>query len=172
MSLKAKPAGFGSANMPTMRSTRLDVAVVDPRICLAHSGLSVSSSKVADRAQVQEPRNVVVAGHAELARAQDVSRRQILQPAVGPLELLQPAGKLCSVSCAGVGNAERVEEVSHRDVSDHGPRRAAGRDPVEVLFHHRPVVVRGARKHVVVRQERVHAVDGDELLGQRSTGTP
>ena len=114
---------------------------------------------------MQQLAECVVAGHAELARAQDVCRRQVLQPPVRPLELLQTAGEVVQRDGAGMGDAEGVEEVGQRYLAQHlqgGPLAT----PLEVAFQQEPVIG-GRAEGVVVRHERVHAVDGDELLGQR-----
>ena len=116
------------------------------------------------RLQVQEPPELVVARHAALTHAQHVDRRQVDERAVGLVEVLQVLREVVQRDRARVHRPERVERVGHRHL----------RQPFAHVQHadlgqrallQQPVVVERAEAEVVGDQ-RVHAVDGDELLGQ------
>ena len=107
-----------------------------------------------------------VAGHAELAHAHDVGGRQIDDLAVGAGEVLQELRVVVQLERAGIQRAERVDQVLDRTSP------AAARCRVRsVTWSKRALldqaVVRGAAEAVVVADQRVHAVDGDELFGER-----
>ena len=118
-----------------------------------------------ERLQVQQPAELVVARHAALARAQDVDRGEVDERSVGPVEVLEEARVVVQRDRARMRRAERVEEVGHRHLVEplaHVQRAELGQ---RALLQHRVVGERA--EAVVVRDQRVHAVDGDELLGER-----
>ena len=86
--------------------------------------------------------------------------------AVVAAEALQEPRVVVQGDRAGVGGAERVEQVGDAVSLEHAARPQAGQ--IEELL---PVVRASGRaierRSTVVGHQRVHAVDGDELLGDR-----
>ena len=91
VSLKPNPAG-AARRRARHQVDLLDVAVVDLLDLLAHAGLSVSSSKDFTRLLAEQPPELVVAGHAALAIAEDVHRRQVQPLAVVAGQVLEVRG--------------------------------------------------------------------------------
>ena len=155
---------------PGIRSTAVDVAVVDlARICAGPLRVvGRARRRSAARRQVQEPAELVVARHAELAAAQDVGRGQVHgRRRRADRSSAGSFGKLCRQTRPGFMRAERVEEVRHRGCCP-APRRAPGRRARANVAGSRIVRRRVDRAEVeVVGDQRMHPVDGDELLGQR-----
>ena len=117
------------------------------------------------RLQVEEAPELVVAGHAALADPEHVDRREVDDGAVRLVQLLQEARVVVQGDRAGVRDPERVERVDEADLVE------AGADVSDAELAERPLLqdlVRLDRAEgEVVGEERVHPIDGDELLGQR-----
>ncbi len=84
---------------------------------------------------------------------------------VGPLELLQEARVVVERDRARMSDAERVERVDEADLVQPVARVERSELAERPLLEHLVGVDRPERE--VVGQQRVHPVDGDELLGQR-----
>ena len=71
------------------------------------------------RLQVEQAAELVVAGYAALAHAQDVDRREIDERPVGPLETLEEVREVVHRDRARMRRSERVEGVSHRHLGQN-----------------------------------------------------
>ena len=85
--------------------------------------------------------------------------------AVRPLELLQEARVVVQRDRAGMRDPERVERVRDADLVEPRARVQRAELGERALLQHAVVAERAERE--LVREQRVHPVDGDELLGQR-----
>ena len=74
-------------------------------------------------------------------------------------------GKLCSVIAPGCAGPERVERVSHRHLGQPLAHVQHAELLERALLQHRIALERTEAE--VVRDQRMHPVDGDELLGER-----
>ena len=108
---------------------------------------------------------LVVAGYAALAVPEDVDRRQVQVLAVVPRQVLEVPRIVVQRDRTRVARAERVEQVRHRQPLGDGGRPPSG-DLVELPLLEQPAG-HGGMERVIVRHQRMHAIDGDELLGQR-----
>ena len=167
VSLNAKPSGSGSANIPTMRSTLLDVAVVDaPQLLRPLRVVGQLLEVLGGLAGAAAGGTRCSAARRARASAGCRWRRG---PCSSPVRgARSPAGR--AGSCAaritpGCVRAERVEQVRQRE-------------PLLELLVCGPVSSRNARcsstrssaaerKVQSSGDQRVHPVDGGELLGQR-----
>ena len=117
-----------------------------------------------DARPVQPGAEVIVARHAAPARAHDIDHGEV-DDLVVALELEQRAREVVERDRAGMRDAERIERVAQAE-QPHGVVGIAALDVEEALLGDLLaglVVI----ETVVVRQQRVHPVDGDEILGQR-----
>jgi hypothetical protein len=142
----------------------VDVVVVDAADLL---GPLLVVRELVERAHPRHPHllaEVVVARDAALAVAQDVERCQVHQLAVDPPVALERARVVVQRDLARVVDADRVDQV--RDVEAvHERSRLGRRHLLEPALLDQPaglVLV----EVPVVRDQRVHPVDRDELLGQ------
>ena len=166
VSLKPNPGGQRLGEEPGHQVDLLDVAVVDLLDLLAPRRVVGQLVEGLHRLLAEQPPELVVAGHAALAIADDVHRRQVEPLAVVAGQVLQRARVVVQRDRAGMAGAERVEQVGHRDAARRCPACAGPTTSVsERVSSTRPVA--SERKSNVVRHQRMHAVDGDEFFGQR-----
>ena len=68
------------------------------------------------------------------------------------------------LNCAGMSEPERIEHVRHLDLIDNVQNVRPGKLIERTLFPHSTIVKRA--KHIIVGNEWVHAIHGDELFRQ------
>ena len=85
--------------------------------------------------------------------------------AIDPDQVAKRIGMIVERDRAGMRKAERIDPVSHSVLVDRSPR-AVALDRRQVGLADRVVGLMRAEL-VVVRNQRVHPVDGDELAGDR-----
>ena len=125
----------------------------------------MSSSKLFTGRLVQQPSELVVARHAALAIAQDVDGGEVEPIAVVLHQVLQRTRIVVQPHRARIGDAERVEEIGRIEAREQIDT-ALGRRARQLELAELVAAVRRTNR-VVVRHQRVHPVDGHELLGER-----
>src|SRR4030095_6339637 len=104
-----------------------------------------------------------IARDATLANAHDVRCGEVDRRSVGSVELLKKARVVVQRDLPRMGDPERVQAIRDtkllqaRSRLEHAQLR-------EVIPGYECVVLHGSKRELV-RQQRMHPIDGDELLG-------
>ena len=94
----------------------VNIVVVHPSYLLCQGRVTSQFLETAGRREVQQFAELVIARHAQLPRAHNVRCRQVHEVSIGSLEVLQEAREVIQDDGSGIGGAERVKGVSHRDL--------------------------------------------------------
>ena len=165
VSLKPKPGGSGSAYKPGHQVDLLQIVSVHASNLFAPRRVVGQLFERLHRILVQEPAELVVAGHAAFPISEDVYGGQVEMFSVIATEILQMLRVVVQRDGAGVAASERIEQVGHAyPVHDTG-RLFAGQLGQLDLFNEGIGFERP--NHHLIGDERMHPVHGDELFGER-----
>ena len=130
-------------------------------------GLVGQVFEAADRVQPKLAAKLVVARHAAFAGANDVHRAHVEERVAGNRQFLQKAREVVQHQRAGVLVAEGIEQVGQRMLLRDAPRAGLAGG---AQFHRLGCVgLVLAAQQQLLGQQRVQAVDLDELFGQAET---
>ena len=165
VSLKPKPCRQRLGHEPDHRVDLLEVVVVDALHLVGPLGDVGDLLEAPRRRLVQQAAEAVVARHAALAVAEDVDGAEVELLAVVLDQVLQELRVVVQPDGARMMDAERVEQIGDVEAGEELDAAAAGQLGKLGVGETRPGRRRADRE--VIRHQRVHPVDRDELLGQR-----
>ncbi len=140
----------------------VDIVVVNAAQLLYPGGIAGQFLEALERTEMHQFAKRIIPGNPPFAVPQDLSGCQIDDAAIRLYTALEITRIIMQGDGAGVGGAERVEEVGHGYLLCNLSRMAVGNFRQGALQKYR--IVRHRTEGEFIGHQRMHAVDGNELF--------